>query len=403
MNISQPTYRISHQGHKVKVSPERAALAQSMDSNGDGYVSNQEIAKFYGIGEDRPGSDRAGRINENKWALRAEPNPEAANYHSAEQVGEQLLQLQERFPDLCQRVCLGQSHEGRPIWGLRVTQDVSRATPEKTGVVITGCHHAREWMSVEVPLASATSLLEGYSQGDADCQRRLQKGEFWFVPVVNPDGLEHSREVDNLWRKNRVPTTTEVNGQQIHSFGVDPNRNYFIPSNPGLYRPDWDKPGVTQDDSEWGADDPTSHIFRGTQGGSEKEVQAMEHLKFDRLNVRGVLDYHSFGEEILYPYSFTHEAPPDVEIWRTIGEHMAQAAGGQVEVKSSADLYPISGGPLDVAYMHGVVGYEVELNGCFQPSAREIQPTCERYHQVNMVFADEILERAEKGQLPQRS
>lgn len=393
-------YHIQHQGQKVKV--ERSALARAMDKNQDHLVSDQEIIDYYGIPEDRPGSDRAGRVNENKWHLRAQPNPDAKAYHSADQAAEALLALESRYPDTAQRVCLGHTHEGRPIWALRVTAEVSRDASHKTGVVITGCHHAREWMTVEVPLHSAEQLLKGFAEGDPACRARLEKGEFWFVPVVSPDGLEYSRDVDNMWRKNRVPVATVVDGHPCQTFGVDPNRNYFLPQQPGLYRPDWDKAGITRDDSEGGADQPESNVFRGLAGGSEKEIVAMQELKFGRPNVRGVLDYHSFGEEFLYPFSYTKDAPPDVEVWRSIGQRMIEAAGGQPGMQSSADLYPISGGPLDAQYMHGIVGFEVELNGCFQPAPSQIAPTCQRYHNATMAFADEILARAETGQLPAR-
>ena len=43
-------------------------------------------------------------------------------------------------------------------------------------------------------------------------------GKSVFIPVVNPDGLVWTWEVDRMWRKNR-----RDNGG---SFGVDLNRNF---------------------------------------------------------------------------------------------------------------------------------------------------------------------------------
>lgn len=373
--MKEVSFRLSHQGHKVRVAPERAAEAAAMDANHDRYISNQELTDYCG-------ADNAGRLNENKWHLRGLPNPDAAAYSSNDDIARDFAALEQSHPDVCERVCLGRSEEGRPIWALHVTDNVHADATGKTGIVITGLHHAREWMTTEVTGYTAHQLV--------DDRERLQKGDFWIVPVANPDGLEYSRETDNMWRKNRAG-----------GVGVDLNRNYFDPAHPGLYRPDWDKPDTTADDSERGADDPSSNVFRGPGGASEPETQVIQELKF-RPHMRAAVDFHSFGEAILYPFSYTKDAPPDVATWREIGAKMGEAAGGEVAVHSSADLYPISGGPLDVAYMRGLVAFEVELNECFQPSPEAIAPTCERWHDATMAFADEVLRRAEAGQLPER-
>src|SRR2546428_3933704 len=47
----------------------------------------------------------------------------------------------------------------------------------------------------------------------------LARANLWFVPIVNPDGLEYARQVDTTWRKNR-----RDNGDG--TVGVDLNRNY---------------------------------------------------------------------------------------------------------------------------------------------------------------------------------
>jgi carboxypeptidase T len=54
-----------------------------------------------------------------------------------------------------------------------------------------GCHHAREWISVEVPYRLAEHLL-GTSSSEP-VQGWLQRGEVWVAPIVNPDGHEDSR------------------------------------------------------------------------------------------------------------------------------------------------------------------------------------------------------------------
>ena len=79
-----------------------------------------------------------------------------------------------------------------------------------------GCHHAREWIAVEVPFLLAKELVE--RADDPQIAGWLSKGEVWVAPMVNPDGHEHSRIDQRLW------VTAEAT--RTGSFGVDPNRNY---------------------------------------------------------------------------------------------------------------------------------------------------------------------------------
>jgi carboxypeptidase T len=400
------TYSLSHLGRSVPVAPSRAQTAKGIDTDEDLHLTDQEICDFYAIPQqDAAGSDRAGRLHENKWQLRAQPNPDKIHYRSSEQVAGEMLQLQDKYPDLCQRVQVGTSTEGRPIWALRVTADARTDTSHKTAVVITGCHHAREWMTVEVPMHTAIGLLDGGAQGEPEARRRLENAEMWFVPVVNPDGLEHSREVDNMWRKTRSVVDTVVDGQRVQTFGVDLNRNFWDGNAETLsiWRPAGDQPGTTADDFEAGVDNPHTNVFRGLAPASEPETQAMQQLKLGRPNVRGALDYHSFGEAILYAHGHTAEPPPEIDTLVDIAKKINDAAGGNMRIMSSAGFYPISGGALDFQHVNGVVAYTMEINGCFQPDRSHIVPTCERFDQVNLKFIDEIVARAQAGELPART
>jgi Zinc carboxypeptidase len=399
------TYRIHHQGQRVKVAPESCQTAKAMDKNQDGYVSNDEIASYYAMPEKGThGNNREARVRENKFHLLGTPNPDRTAYRSFAQVEKELKSLAQRYPDLCQLVVLGKTAENRPIYALRVTADAKTDTSHKPGVVITGLHHAREWTSAEVVMHSPAEMLEKAAGGDESYKRRLDQGEFWFVPVVSPDGLEYSRDTDNTWRKNRSPIETMVNGELIREVGVDLNRNYGDSSPLGnlIYRPAGDKPNTWQDDFEWGADAPWSDVYRGEAPGSEAEVDALQRLKLGHKNIRGVLDYHSFGESIVYPFGYSKEDVPHLNLFRAIGQKMNQAAGGQMELKSSAGLYPITGNAVDIEYINGIVGYTMEINDCFQPAPERIKPTCERFHKANMTFIDEILKGTEEGTLPRR-
>jgi carboxypeptidase T len=341
------------------------------------------------VNANRPGIDKAGIVSENKLWLQKLPNPAAAEYHSYREVTRELQALARRHPDLCECVSLGKTHHGRDIWALRVGNSA------KPGVVITGCHHAREWMSVEVPLESAHRLVTASAQGDPEALRRTREAEVWFVPVVNPDGYEYSRRYDNMWRKNRNPVQAERDGQLIRSVGVDPDRNYS-----GLYRD-----SRRGEQLEEGIDDPREEIYRGPHAASEQEAQAMVGLVFGHGNIRAVLDYHNYGESILFPWGHTRRHTRDHKLYEEIAETINSAAGGRMQAGQLARLYanPIPGGTEAAFYPNGVLTLTVELNGCFQPDPGAIEPTCERMHAANMALIDEVIDRAHQGKLPRRT
>lgn len=349
------TVRMSYQGHKRPVAPQRQENAREMDLNQDGYLSNREILKSEGVDfrrREKPGEDRRGILHEDKCWLAGEPNEYRTGYHSYAEASRELKKLEQKYPHLARRVSLGKSVEGRDIWALRIREQRGQ---EK--VVITGCHHAREWMTVEIPLGIARELCEH--------PEKTNGKEVWIVPVVNPDGLEYSRDTDNMWRKNIR--------------GVDLNRNYCDGKAKQLYRPKGDKPGRTDDDFEEGADDPKSENYRGPAGASEPETRALLKLK---LQSAGCLDFHSYGEELIYQ--------PDRRQKR-LAEGMNQAAGGGLKVSNPQQFeYLTSGSPDELQWHHGIPSFTFEVNGCFQPHPSQIKPTVARMTQAALKFLIDV-------------
>ena len=71
-------------------------------------------------------------------------------YHTVTEMDDALLDATQRFPDLTNLIEAGVTHEGRIIYALEVSNKASAA--EKVNFLVTGTHHAREWISAEVPL-----------------------------------------------------------------------------------------------------------------------------------------------------------------------------------------------------------------------------------------------------------
>jgi hypothetical protein len=208
-------------------------------------------------------------------------------YHTHGQLERDLLDLQARYPGLARVFDIGASLEGRPLYALKISDNVS-LDEDEAETLILGCHHAREWISVEVPFLFGKHLLERYA-ADADVRRLVDLSEIWIVPMVNPDGHDYSVRVYRYWRKNR-----RDNGGG--EFGVDLNRNYGY---------------------QWGFDslgsspNPSSEIFRGAGPFSEPETRAVRDFFLGR-DFRALVSYHSFSQVILYPWGYT-SSPTDRE------------------------------------------------------------------------------------------
>ena len=162
-------------------------------------------------------------------ALAAALTPAAAtaidftNFHSPAQMDAELNALAAAHPGLAQVFTIGTTAEGRPIRGLKISDNVATDEPGEGDVVFVGLHHAREWISAELALYLAEYLVthHGTDPALAACMNQL---EVWIIPVMNPDGYAYSAAApaNRLWRKNR-----RNNGDG--TFGVDLNRNYSLP------------------------------------------------------------------------------------------------------------------------------------------------------------------------------
>jgi carboxypeptidase T len=96
-----------------------------------------------------------------------------AGYHSAASLEQDMRQLANSQPDIVELREIGRSVENRPIWALRIGE--RRGSTRK--VCFLGCHHAREWVAVEVPYRLAEYLVQHASQNPV--RQWLSQGEIW--------------------------------------------------------------------------------------------------------------------------------------------------------------------------------------------------------------------------------
>jgi carboxypeptidase T len=315
------------------------------------------------------------------------------HYHSYQQAQDEFKALAAARPDLAAYVKLGQSYEGRDIFALKITRDAAADNTNKPDVLITGCHHAREWISVESPIYFANQLVNNYAT-DSFVRQIVDHLQIWVVPIVNPDGLAFSQSAPpgvmngtRLWRKNRRPITLDACASAV---GVDLNRNYDY-----QWRLRGDTPcdnycssdkSCMRDDTG-ASDDPTDiELYRGPQAASEPEIKAMQSLISDpNRHFRAELDYHNFAQLILYPWGYQHDAAPDAalqaQLAQQVSNEIKKVNGRLYQPEPSIDLYQVSGSSTDYAYAvsHIAVPLTIEM----RPSCCEFDVPEEQIAETN--------------------
>ena len=289
------------------------------------------------------------------------PGPsDAGLYHTYGELQAELLELAARFPGLAKVSVVGKSVEQRDILAIKISDDVDIEEAEPS-VLLVGGHHAREWISVDVPFLLAKYLLENY-QSSGRVKSLVDHGEIWVIPLLNPDGHQYSVISDRLWRKNRAK-----NGDG--TFGVDLNRNYSY---------QWGGPGSSGD--------TFSETYRGPRAFSEPESRALRDLSVNR-QFTALISYHNYSQLVLFPWGYTNAPAPDkavlAHLATTMADSILQVHNNNYTPQQSSDLYLASGDATDWLYSTSQVpAFTIELrprsaNPGFVLPESEIQATFE--------------------------
>ncbi len=277
-------------------------------------------------------------------------------FHTYAELTDELKKLQTQAPDLIRVRSIGKTIENRDIWAVHIntSSDALRdGTSNKPGAIFMGNHHAREHVSLEIPLMLLQYLVA--HRTDTAISQLLDSRDIWIIPSVNPDGAEHdvSSNRYKLWRKNR-----RNNGDG--TYGVDLNRNYAY---------GWGTGGSSTN--------PSSDIYMGESAFSEPETQAIRDFVNSHLNAKILLSFHTFSELILYPWGGKYDPVPnarDQAVFETMARTMAK--WNKYKPEQSSDLYIASGDTTDWAYgTHGIFAFTFELSpadmisGGFYPGA----------------------------------
>ncbi|KAG9250376.1 zinc carboxypeptidase [Emericellopsis atlantica] len=241
-------------------------------------------------------------------AVRAGENLFFQDYQPLPVIIRWMRLLEAMFPSYVRYITIGKSFEDRDIPALRVGLPVApgTATARKT-IVVTGGLHGREWISTTSVNYLAWAFITSFGK-EPMITKLLEHFDIVFIPAVNPDGIEYTWNVDRLWRKTRQQTNLRYcRGYDLdHAFGFE-----------------WDRTGTQND--------PCSESY-----GGEHSFQALEAMRLaewaknqtalNNVNFVGLLDLHSYSQQVLLPYSYTCDVdPPNLENLEELAAGIAKA------------------------------------------------------------------------------
>lgn len=308
--------------HNSQLSPLLGLLPEALQSAHFTLISDLPRVVFESLSKETSSHiiGPKGMLEKPPTALTVADNLFFMRYHPLKTVRQWMQLLESIFPEHVEYLSIGQSAEGREIPALRVGHPGidSGPGPRKTMVITAGLH-AREWISTTTANYVAWALITEFNK-DPIITKFLHHFDVVFIPVLNTDGMEYSWQEDRLWRKTRQDTSLSMcKGFDLdRSFGFGEN-NEYLPTDPCS--------------EDYGGDKP----FEAIEAVALAEW-AHNEARNSKVQFVGMIDYHSYSQQILFPYAYTcNVEPPNLENL----EELAAGIAKTVRL-SSGEAYSIS-------------------------------------------------------------
>ncbi|ETN64767.1 zinc carboxypeptidase A 1 [Anopheles darlingi] len=241
-------------------------------------------------------------------------------YYRTDEINNWLDGLVASYPGVVTPLNVGNSYEGRPIKGVKVSYKAGNKA-----VFLEGLIHAREWVSG----ATVTWVLNELLTSSDPKVRQIAENFDWYVfPVTNPDGYEYTHTTDRQWRKTRSVASSLCRG-------ADPNRNWGYNFMQG------------------GASSvPCSDTFAGASAFSEVETRQLSDYIATLDNMSTYLAFHAYSQLLLIPYGHTTARLDNYDETMAIGtkaiNKLSERFGTTYRIGNIAEaIYVASGGSID--------------------------------------------------------
>ncbi|KAK3177753.1 putative metallocarboxypeptidase ecm14 [Lecanicillium sp. MT-2017a] len=295
--------------HADEVSPLLGLLPKSLQSSHSTLISDVATALYESLPRNSPPESPE---SENMFLGLSTPPTPGDNlffndYQPLPVIVRWLRLLEAMFPSYVKYISIGQSYEGRDIPALKVgAPDTSGPTRPRKTLVVSGGLHAREWISTTTVNYVAWSFITSFGK-EPMITKFLDHFDVVFIPVMNPDGVEYSWQVDRLWRKSRQQTSFRFcKGLDLdHAFGFG-----------------WGNSHVQTDpcSESYGGEQPFQAV-EATELANWARNQTMHNVEFV-----GLVDLHSYSQQVLFPYSYSCAVdPPNLENLQELAAGIAKA------------------------------------------------------------------------------
>jgi len=204
---------------------------------------------------------------------------------------------------------------------------------KKTGpkVLIHACVHGNEKLCAMTAMGCVGRLLKDYMDDD-EVTEVLRTRDFYFVPVVCPDGyINNSR----------------------HTRGLDPNRN-------------------------WNA----QNLAEITSIAS---VQAMKDW-FEKEQFKAVMSCHNYGKVYFLPWGYVHKQTEHHQAYQKLLAKMSSQSGYNYEQLYRQSAPPYFGYEIDWYYKHGAISIVNEIGRNFEATNAEVALEVDKNYSAFITF-----------------
>lgn len=184
-------------------------------------------------------------------------------YFSLAELHSFLQDMQDIYPNLCQLIQYGSSVQNRPLYAMKISDNVTQNEAEPEVKLIANIH-GDEPIGYDMMIRTIELLTSEYGLNPRITDI-VNNTELWIIPMMNPDGY--------------------ANGVRYNAAGVDLNRNFPTPS--GISNPD----------------------------GNPHAPENLAMMDFsNQHNFVSGLSFHSGALVMNYPWDYSHALAPDNEL-----------------------------------------------------------------------------------------
>lgn len=255
-------------------------------------------------------------------------------YRDFREIQELLNRIAVEHSDIAQVIQYGTTPRGNPLLALKLSDNV-QIDEDEPEVMLTAATHGDELITTEILLEIIDRLTKGHA-ADARLNSFINERELFFVPVVNPDGFVKRSRYDN---------------------GEDPNRSYPYPDDESVR--------------------PTPSIANLISFFHARQIKAS-------------IDFHAYGEMLMYPWAYTYDSIPQADRNRfdLVARNMA-ATNGYQHGPIAETIYVAQGSSADYYYWKkGTMAFAVELGGSKVPHPREFPEYIRSQLESTWIFLD---------------